>query len=438
MSDRPVGRPTRESSKAGFEAEVLRLYRAGRPIGRNESDSGTICGIMKAGKSTIFEVIKRAATSPSTALAIKEERQYHKETNDEFMGELAIKDWIEDMKLRRVKDWKDIVYAVRSMCEELQIYPEQLAPLILEDGKKDFKYAKKWLALKADVPLDKLRGTKIAYRAFAKKYGATDYELTLAGFDAKHYGVGKWKHVQLSDEQAKKIEEVLADESRIKEPGREEALFAFKFGLETCRPLEPIWNLTASQFHTLEYEISSEERRRIELIKKLSDALPPGMGDLLAELLRVRPSDLVAEIGTGKKTLYAVNVFRRKTEKSGAPYKTAYVSKGTFQLSQKLGEKNGGRIMNGYDPDEIYPFLKEAYAIAGAHAMDPQNPSRDYFQTHPIHSLRHCGAQRLLQKTGYNRAVTAELGGWEAEKTLEDHYGGVPVDIVRGVAGSLL
>lgn len=429
-----AGRPTKEATKTGFEAEVVRLAKAGN------SDSD-IARILRVDRTTVWRLRKRMADStPALAAEIHQAREYHRETSDEFMQEGSIKAWIEDMKLRRVGKWPEYVNHVRHMCEELQVFPDQLVPIVDPDtGQRDFTWAKRWLATKADVPLDKLRERKNAFRGFAKKYGATDYELTLAGYDSKHYGVGKWKHVQMTEEQIKRARAYLADAANFAEQrGREEALFVFSFGIDTCRPLEPIWNLTADRFYTLEAEITQQERRRIALVKQLSESLPPGMGELLAELLNVSPDALVAELEEEKKTLCCVNIFRKKTEKSGAPYKTAYPSRFTFELAKRLGEKHGGRLMDGFEPEDIYPFLRSAYAHVGARAQDPDDPAKDYFQTHPVHCLRHCGAQRLLQKTGFNRAVVAELGGWEAEKTLEDHYGGVPVDVVRGMAGSLL
>lgn len=432
------GRPTKDYGRKGSEDEVLRLYRAGKTIGDMDTP-GTISYLTKMGRTKIYEVIKKATeSSTSQAAAIVKEREYHKETANEFFSEPSIKEWVEDMKLRRVGDWKGAVFSIRRICEELQIFPDQLVPIIGEDGKRDFAWAKRWLTTKSEVSLEKLRRPKLMYRAFAKKFGATDYELTLAGFDAKHYGVGKWKTVQMTDEQVSAVEAYLMESGRFPAPAQEEALFAFKFGLETCRTLEPIWGLTGDQFTTLESELGPGEKRRIELIRQLSAVLPPGMGQLFAELLNIDPTALLAETGDGKKTLHICNVFRHKTEKSGAPYKTAYVSKSTFELAKKLSVKNGGRIMNGFQPQDIYPFLKAAYTAVGVHAMDPERPEYDYFQEHPIHCLRHSGAMRLLRHTNYNRAVVAELGGWEAEKTLEDHYGGVPVDVIRAVVGSIL
>ena len=86
--------------------------------------------------------------------------------------------------------------------------------------------------------------------------------------------------------------------------------------------------------------------------------------------------------------------------------------------------------MDGLAPEKIYADLRPAYRQAGV--------TFKYSYDHPIHTLRHFGAQFWLGVTGFNRAVVAKIGGWKAEKTLEDHYGGVPDDVVRGFAGSLL
>lgn len=346
-----------------FDGEVLRLYKLGLTM-------GAIGERLRRDRTTVWRSLQRTQElqTPDQQQEAKTARQYYKETNDEFRKEPFIAKWIEDMKARRVGGWPSIVSHVKSVCDQLGIFPDQL----------DLEWCKKWLAKNSQVSLKVLRTRKISLRGFLKAQGVTDYELTLAGLDAKHYGVGEYKHVKMSEQQIAKADELLKAEMP-------EARFVFRFGIETCRPLEPIWNLRADQFYTLE---------------------------------------------AGGRTLYCVNVFRKKTEKSGAAYKTAYVSRDTYTMAKALGEKNAGPIMDSLDPSDIYPLLRRAYAAVGA--------TNEYFSKKPIHALRHCGAQRLLEKTNFNRAVVAELGGWEAEKTLEDHYGGVPEDIVRGFASSLL
>lgn len=360
---RPFRIGKHKATQPEFDAEVLRLYKIGLSV-------GDIGRRLRRERTTIWRSLQRTThvISPEELTKVKEERAFYLMTNDEFTNQPLIKEWIEDMKARRVGGWKDIVLYVKHICDDLQIFADQL----------DLDWGKKWLALKSEVSLEKLRQSKIAVRGFFKAQGSSDYELTQAGFDAKHYGVGKWKHVKLTEDEIGKMNIALIAESL-------EAQFAFTFGLETCRTLEPIWNLKGDQFYTIEW---------------------------------------------GTKTLYAVNIFRRKTEKAGAAFKTAYVSKSTFDLAKHLSTKNGETIMNGFQPKQIYVELRRAYKVVGI--------TNEYFYAHPIHALRHCGAQRLLEKTNFNRAVVAELGGWEAEKTLEDHYGGVPEDIIRGFAASIL
>lgn len=390
------GRPTKEAANAGFESEVIRLLKVGKKIGTKE-EAGTICAIMNADRSTVYRIKKRweGRATAAEAREFKRERAYAKQSDDDFSKEPAIAELMEDLKTRRVKSAPSIKGHLRRMCEELQVYPDQLVPYQNPDtGQRDFTWGKKWLALKSDVPLAKLREPKKAFRALAKKHGATDYELAIAGFDAKKYGTGKWRHVQLTEDQIAEGIRYLGDATEFPGPGREEALFVFRFGIETCRPKEPIWGLTADQFYVIPLESG--------------------------------------------KNLFAVNIFRKKTEKSGAPYRTAYVAEATYNLAKRLGAKNGPRIMDGFAPEKVYPLLRQTYVHIAAHAADPDNPEKDYFQEKPTHALRHSGAQRLLRKTQFNRAVVAELGGWEDEGTLADHYGGVPEDVIRGVAGELL
>lgn len=360
-------------SQSEFDAEALRLYRGGIEIGEFDpaTKSGTgICGRLRRERTSIWRALKRAniGVGDVEQAQFKADRQYHQMTSDEFGKEPVIKAWIDGMLVRRVGSYKRQVSRVKRVCDELGIYPDQF----------DLTYAKKWLATKSHISLKDLRPSKVCVRNYLKSQGVNDYELTLAGFDAKHYGVGEFKHIKMTSEQIAKCQSLLAGEMP-------EALFVFNFGIETCRPLEPIWNLRGDSFYTLQ---------------------------------------------NGSKTLYCVNVFRKKTEKSGAAFKTAYVSQSTYLQASALSQKNGGQIMDGIKPKTIYAILRKVYREVGL--------TNEYFAKHPVHALRHCGAQRLLEKTGFNRAVVAELGGWEAEKTLEDHYGGVPEDIIRGIAGEVL
>jgi hypothetical protein len=123
----------------------------------------------------------------------------------------------------------------------------------------------------------------------------------------------------------------------------------------------------------------------------------------------------------------AVRTYAQKT----GSFWTKYPTRETVELWKSLEVKGqGGRIFTKLElGNGIRQNLKAAYEFAGA-----TNP---YFTMHSLHCLRHVAAQRLLRKTGWNRAVTAKLGGWEAEKTLEDHYGAVPEEVIRKAGSSL-
>lgn len=363
-SGRPYRVGRRRATREEFDAEVLRLFKAGRELAE-------IREILNRSRTTIWLSLSRSrARDPDQLQAAKVERQYQRGSADEFLREPVIAAFRDDLRARRVRIWKRYIARIREICDDLEIYPDQL----------DLEWGKKWLASKAEISLEQLRAPKIAARRFLKAQGFTDYELGQAGFDAKHYDVGKWKHVRMTEAQIRKVRaELRAHASR-------ETQFAFDFGIETCRTKEQLSNLTGDQFYTL-------------------------------------------KLGTGR-VLYCCNLFRKKTEKTGAHYKVAYVTRGTYELARELAKgKKGGRVMLGRLPELIYPELRAAYQKAGVTVA--------YFFTRPIHALRHAGAQRLLEKTGFNRAVVAELGGWDSEKTLEDHYGGVPVDLIRSIAESL-
>lgn len=135
----------------------------------------------------------------------------------------------------------------------------------------------------------------------------------------------------------------------------------------------------------------------------------------LQELERMKRSDYLVEEGI-------LRTFRPKTGSYWSKYPAPYTAKLIMESPTEQIFRNG-------DFRTISDELKDLYRQLQA--------TSDYFKMRPIHALRHVGAQRLLRKTNWNRAVVAVLGGWEAEKTLEDHYGAVPNEIIHKVGRAL-
>lgn len=324
-------------SQEAFDNEVKRLYI----LGLSETD---IKSRLKCSRHTVWRSLKRIQVTP----ADKEIHDYAKLSTDQFYTLPEIARWIEDLKTRRVKTWRKTVNFLHKVTDELEIYPSML----------DLEWSKKWLATKADKDLETIRDVKIAVRQWLKySLKVSDTELQTAGLDAKHYALRKWAHVRMSPDQIMKAETFLTDK---------EALFVYRFGIDTCSRKSEIFNMKPEYF---------------------TDS-----GDIIS-----------CQIPTGK------------TEKAGSAWSTGWVTRETYNLALQVLplHNDNGHIAN---------ILRDAYSYAGLEVT--------YFYSKPFHALRHVGAQRYLELTNWNRAVVARLGHWLAEKTLEDHYGQVPDDVV--------
>jgi hypothetical protein len=75
--------------------------------------------------------------------------------------------------------------------------------------------------------------------------------------------------------------------------------------------------------------------------------------------------------------------------------------------------------------DNLYNVLRRIYKEAGA--------TKQYFQEHPVHALRHIMAQYWLFKTGYNYDFVAKRGHWNTISVLKDSYGAVSDDVTRNL-----
>lgn len=342
---------TRKVSQEAFDSEILRLVR----LGLNQKEVARRC---KASRWTIDRSMKRSVNrQPDQVTEAKTQGEYQKTSNDSFRGLPEIMKWIDNFKARGV-DHRRSIDTLKQICDKLEIYPSML----------DGHYAQKWLSMHAGI-LDKSqqRVFKVSMRGWLKfSMNASDNQLQVWGLDAKHYSVGKWATVGLSEEQ---IKNGIAELS--KDPEDKKVLLAFRLGTECCMPFQ--------------------------------------------ELLKLKKSDFINE----EKIL---RTYRQKTDSFWSKYpdqKTAYL------LSEMITENV---FVNG-DFEFIKMRLRQIYHLIGA--------TSPYFNSRPIHSLRHVGAQRLLRKTKWNRAVVAVLGGWNAEKTLEDHYGAVPNNIIHNIGNEL-
>ncbi|MHC4397271.1 MAG: site-specific integrase, partial [Planctomycetota bacterium] len=324
-------------------------------LGLNEKESAQRLGVTRwtVGRS----IARLKAKKPDKIQSAQNEGVYQRLRQDSFRGLPEIARWIENLKARRIRGWKNQTSALKAICDELEIYPSML----------DGSWAQKWIASKSDTKTDaQLRNGKTTLRSWLKfAFNLSDNELQVLGIDAKHYEVGKWATVALTEDQISKGIQILASRQDL------QTLLVFRLGLECCTPLQ--------------------------------------------ELQRLKKSDWIQEDG----------ILRTYRPKTGS-YWSKYPSHDTVSMIRASPNE---QIFNNGDLARAVKILRNLFREIDAKSL--------YFSMHPIHALRHCGAQRLLRKTDFNRAVVAVLGGWEAEKTLEDHYGAVPNQIIHKIGGAL-
>lgn len=341
----------RKVTQEVFDAEILRLIG----LGLRENQIATQ---LKTSRWTIGRSLKRSVKNkPTETTEAKQEGSYQKLTNDSFRGLPEISGWIDNFKARGVK-FASPVNALRMVCDELQIFPSML----------DSHYAQKWLARQAGIKTkSQMRHKKVAIRGWLKySRNMSDNELQVLGLDAKHYEVGKYATVGLSEQQISKAIFLLERHHKDRK-----VLLAFRLGTECCCP-----------------------KQELERLNK-SDYLPQ------EKILRT---------------------FREKT----GSFWSKYPDQKTAALLMKNDTE---KIFTNGDIKYMITRLKQIY-----NEVEAASP---YFNMKPLHALRHTGAQRLLRKTDWNRAVVAVLGGWNAEKTLEDHYGAVPNNIIHNMGQKL-
>lgn len=349
---RPYKLGKRKVTQQVFDAEVMRLVG----LGLNEKEIAHRLG--ERSRWTVGRSIKRLKDKkPLQIQAARSNGEYQRLSHDSFRGLPEMSRLIQNLKARGINGWKFHVNVLKQICDELEIYPSML----------DGSWAQKYLATKRDTQSNaQLRGAKTVMRGWLKfAFNMSDNELQVLGIDAKHYEVGKWATVSLSEAQIHQAVGTLAGQ------GDYESLLVFRLGTECCLPLQ--------------------------------------------ELQRLKRADYIEEDGI-------LRTFRPKT----GSYWSKYPSRETAKLILACPHE---QIFSNGDLKRVAQSLRELYGEIEANS--------EYFTMRPIHALRHVGAQRLLRKTDWNRAVVAVLGGWEAEKTLEDHYGAVPGAIIHKIGGGL-
>lgn len=339
-------------TRDGFDQEVKRLLAMGlrqlEVAGRIRRPEGGPCD-----RKTIARAMARLGKP--VVEEMKKEGSWVRMRHDSFRGLPEIMKFAESMRMQRIPE--SYIGAelgiVKRFCEDLQVFPSQL----------DTDWAVKWVGTHPELADNQMRMYKVGVRKWLKfAYGASDEELKSAGLDAKHYLVGQFATINLTERQ---IEEGI---DWLREKATDRALLAFRLGSECCCPKQEMLGLKAEN---------------------------------------------IVEVEKGVTVL---RTFRGKT----GSYWTKYPHPLTIRLMREMREPyfTEASFENGLRTD-----LRACYSYVEAQG--------EYFNMKPVHALRHVGAIRLLRKHAWNRAIVAKLGGWEAEKTLEDHYGAVPDELIH-------
>ena len=335
-----------------FDLEVKRLLALGLKqneiAGRIRRPEGGPCD-----RKTIWRAMRRLGAA--TVEEVRKEGAWVQMTHDSFRGLPEVLKYAESMQMQRLgaRGIGQTLGTLKRFCEDLQIFPSQL----------DVDWSKRWVGTHPELADNQMRSYKVALRKWLKfALGTTDEVLKSAGLDAKHYLVGQFATINLSERQIEEGVEWLRGKAS------DRALLAFRLGSECCCPKQEMLGLKAEN---------------------------------------------IVEVEKGVTVL---RTFRGKT----GSYWTKYPHPLTVRLLRETPEPyfTEAIVENGVLRD-----LRACYSVVEAQG--------EYFNLKPLHALRHVGAIRLLRKNNWNRAICAVLGGWEAEKTLEDHYGAVPDELIH-------
>ncbi|RLF35406.1 MAG: hypothetical protein DRN03_05260 [Thermoplasmata archaeon] len=208
------------------------------------------------------------------------------------------------------------------------------------------------------------------------------------GLGGEKDSYGKYSHIRLNEEQIKAIESFLKERDY-------KTYLVFKLGIETCS-------------------------RAFALISI--------------------PREKLRKENYNGKEIYILDVFEPKV-KSGhieqflgywGKWWRKYISKELYEELEGwkclhedweglfVKELSVGEVKK--ETNRVRKILKEAYKHIGI--------EEPYFYKMPLHALRHVGAIRWLEKTGWNYNLVAKIGGWGSVQTLIDFYGALSERVI--------
>src|SRR5207245_844633 len=85
-------------------------------------------------------------------------------------------------------------------------------------------------------------------------------------------------------------------------------------------------------------------------------------------------------------------------------------------------KRDGCKYLFGDSQEELNKIYKELPKIFEEIYLEA-GIKEEYFYIKQVHALRHVGAHYWLNRTKYNHAIVARIGGWKSVQTLIDCYG---------------
>jgi len=220
------------------------------------------------------------------------------------------------------------------------------------------------------------------------------------GLSGEKESYGKYSHIKLSEDHIMHIQNIMANSNIALQNGYD---IAFNIGLQTCSRAFAIGSLNVNRIskennlyriEVFESKIKGDDEYLGYRGKWWTKYITESVYDRIEQFIKDHP----------KRSLLFIDI----------PKKT--------HVRYFLGFSNLQNL-------SFRSYLKQVYREIGI--------KEPYFYNHPIHSLRHAGAHRLLKKTNYNYDLVARLGGWTDTKTLKECYGEMPEEIIINILRNL-
>ncbi|MHB8547159.1 MAG: hypothetical protein ACYDAJ_10375 [Nitrosotalea sp.] len=322
---------------------------------------------------------------------IKNSKDYEILQSDRFVKKYeSIGNWVSDMRTRKggkpIIVWKCNLSKIKTICDTLKVNPYEI--LTPKDGKsyggaenvlREFANAMqtgqiKYATTRGSKPVYDDMSTRffnyvMAVRNFCAVNGVSIPPKINGVLSGKKQSYGKYAHVKLSFEKIDECVKILGEKYGY--ASKEQALFVFYY--LTCARKQAGLDVKA---HTVTLHESGWIICRVDESKTANT------------WIKYIPND--------------------------NPHQQIFLD--------YVKKREGYKYLFGDSVEEInktYGLLPsifgEIYRLAGI--------KEEYFYIMQVHALRHVGAHYWLNRTKYNHAIVARIGGWKSVQTLIDCYG---------------